>query len=304
MDSDYFDSTSTHLTRPNLVTALAVAEQKMLSSCLTNHAVSKYSKVEDALKYHLSCRGKRVRGQIALDSASALKLPDQSGFLIAAVCELLHNASLVHDDIQDKDTCRRGVQSVWIKYGEDIAICLGDLMISASYGLLAELMEFQPTPLILKKTHQAILTTIYGQGGDLASHVSKMSLFDYCELAAAKSGPLIGLPVELALLTAGIEDKSKFIQRAARDLGVAYQLFDDLKDWQTLRRTKKNGSRELNAVLIVSSDILRKKGFDAVKILAKEKITDAVTSARQIPNGAGRPLIALADKLSSLFSNY
>ena len=66
-----------------------------------------------------------------------------------------------------------------------------------------------------------------------------MSLFEYCELAAAKSGPLIGLPVELSLLTAGIEDKSKFIQRAARDLGVAYQLFDDLKDWQTLRRTKK-----------------------------------------------------------------
>ena len=275
----------------------------MLEQCLTETDLAKHSKIEEALKYHLSFGGKRIRGQIALDGTRTLSLPTSVTIQIAAICELLHNASLIHDDIQDKDTQRRGVESVWIRYGEEVAICLGDLMISAAYGVLGQLMRNIPNPLFLSKIHQAIVTTIYGQGGDLASHVSKMSLFEYCQLAAAKSGPLIGLPVQLSLIASGLEGACKHVEAASRDLGVAYQLFDDLKDWQNLRRIKKNGSRELNAVLIVSSNILKSKGFEAVKILAKEKTNDAILNARKIPLNAGKPLISLANNLNLLFTN-
>tara|TARA_B100000902_G_C27188251_1_gene852514 strand:- start:34 stop:948 length:915 start_codon:yes stop_codon:yes gene_type:complete len=304
MNPDDLEQASVPEISSRLGQRLRLVEDKMRNYCVTQHAIANYSRVEEALDYHLSQGGKKIRAQIALDAAKTQELSIEIGVLIAAICELLHNASLIHDDIQDKDTQRRGVDSIWLKFGEDVAICLGDLMISAAYGACGELMKLSsPNPILLEKTHDSIRTTIYGQGGDLASHISKMSLFEYCELAAAKSGPLIGLPVELALATKGIKTDPNTISRAARDLGVAYQLVDDLKDWQNLRRIKKNGSRELNAVLIVSSDLLRSKGFDAVKILAKEKTNDAIINASQIPFGAGEPLIQLANNLNSLFAD-
>ncbi len=304
MNPGHLERFSTAKTNARLEQQLSLVEAKMAEYCVTEHTISSYSRVEEALKYHLLQGGKKIRAQIALDSAESQGLSVEVGIMNAAICELLHNASLIHDDIQDKDTQRRGVDSIWLKFGEDIAICLGDLMISAAYGAVGELMKLSsPNPAILEKTHQSIRTTIYGQGGDLASHVSKMSLFEYCELAAAKSGPLIGLPVELALAVRGVNTDPTIISKAARDLGVAYQLVDDLKDWQNLHRIKKNGSRELNAVLIVSSDLLRSKGFDAVKILAKEKTNDAIINASQIPFGAGEPLIKLANNLNSLFAD-
>ncbi len=303
MDPVFPSQTTSHLVKTEFLGPLRLMEKKMLQHCLADKSISKYSKVNEALNYHLCCGGKRIRAQIAIQTAKTLELSTEIAVLIASICELLHNASLIHDDIQDKDTQRRGVESVWLKFGEDVAICLGDLMISAAYRVLGDLLKLAPMPILLNKTHDSIRTTIYGQGGDLASHVSKISLFDYCELAAAKSGPLIGLPVELALVVANLDNGSTVVSEAARDLGVAYQLVDDLKDWQNLRRIKKNGSRELNAVLIVSSDILRSQGFESVKLLTKEKINDAIINAKKIPKCAGKALIEIANDLNTLFIN-
>ena len=57
----------------------------------------------EAARYHLNCGGKRIRAKIAIEAAHALELSGQNSLIIAAVSELLHNASLVHDDLQDGD---------------------------------------------------------------------------------------------------------------------------------------------------------------------------------------------------------
>ena len=191
---------------------------------------------------------------------------------------------------------------MWLKYGEETAICLGDLMMSSAYGVLADIISQTNNPSILTLTHQTIARTIYGQSGDLASDVSSMSLHDYCEIAAAKSGPLIGLPVSIALNAKKIEHDPSVVAKAASEVGVAYQLLNDLNDWHDSRHLKANGSREVNAVLIVSSNHLKTKGIDAVKILAKEKTNDAIINANKVPFGAGEPLVTLAKQLNFMLS--
>ena len=91
------------------------------------------SRVVDAARYHFSAGGARVRAQLGLDAASALNLSAQASMACAVAPELLHNASLIHDDLQDGDAMRRDTPAVWSRYGKGTAISAGDLLISAAY---------------------------------------------------------------------------------------------------------------------------------------------------------------------------
>ena len=75
--------------------------------------------------------GGRVRAKLGLEAAEILNLDDPGRLACACGPELLHNASLVHDDLQDRDETRRGHPAVWRRFGPAAAISIGDLMISA-----------------------------------------------------------------------------------------------------------------------------------------------------------------------------
>jgi geranylgeranyl diphosphate synthase type I len=78
---------------------------------------------------HLASGGKRLRASLALCATRALGGSPCAGVAWAAACEMLHNASLVHDDLQDGDTLRRGQPTVWSRYGAAQAVNVGDLML-------------------------------------------------------------------------------------------------------------------------------------------------------------------------------
>ena len=86
--------------------------------------------------YHMSTGGKRIRGRLALDSALALGVDPSGAVAWAAACELMHNASLVHDDLQDGDMVRRGHEALWVKYGREQAINAGDLLLMLPFVAL------------------------------------------------------------------------------------------------------------------------------------------------------------------------
>lgn len=68
--------------------------------------------------YHLKSGGQRLRAKLALHTSVCVGLSEEDGFSLAATAELLHNASLIHDDLQDRDRSRRGRGTVWVVYGE------------------------------------------------------------------------------------------------------------------------------------------------------------------------------------------
>lgn len=67
--------------------------------------------------YHLMTGGSRIRMRVCLDTSLCLGVNDEDAMRLASAVELLHNASLIHDDIQDGDSLRRGLSAVWVKFG-------------------------------------------------------------------------------------------------------------------------------------------------------------------------------------------
>ena len=87
------------------------------------------SSLPEMTSYHMSTGGKRLRALLPLAVAESLGRPARDLVPFGAACELLHNATLVHDDLQDGDTIRRDQPTIWVKYGEARAINLGDAML-------------------------------------------------------------------------------------------------------------------------------------------------------------------------------
>ncbi|MBP2280565.1 geranylgeranyl diphosphate synthase type II [Psychrobacter sp. PL19] len=181
--------------------------------------------------FHLNSGGNRSRAKFCLEAGVALQLPIKSIIALACTIELLHNASLIHDDIQDSEAVRRGRQAVWKKYGKSHAICAGDVMISAAYGALADIGSHPALAALLGQTHQAVSTTIKGQSQDLDA-TDNVSEKEYEKIAAMKSGPLIQLTLSLPLLMADMGEHVETAHNALQKFAVAYQIVDDLGDWQ------------------------------------------------------------------------
>ena len=106
--------------------------------------------------FHLASGGSRTRAKLCIEAGLALQLHAKTIIALASSIELLHNASLIHDDLQDADATRRGRQSVWKKYGKSHAVCAGDVMIAAAFGSLANVETFSSLPAILMQTQEAV----------------------------------------------------------------------------------------------------------------------------------------------------
>lgn len=240
---------------------------------------------------HLSSPGKQVRARLALHSARSLGLDLRSAVAIAAASELIHNASLVHDDIQDGSDLRRGISTLWARHGRDVAICAGDLMISAAYAALAQ-VGGPHVPHAVARMHARISQVIHGQVSDLAARDSSATtFFQYRTIAVDKSAPLLGLPVELSLILAGRLDCLVQAERAADAFALAYQMADDLEDVES---DMANGS--LNAVAIFAREMPIERARLLVRRLVNRTFRQASRLAGSLPSDSGALMAAMADQ--------
>ena len=200
--------------------------------------------LHEALTYHLDSGGKRLRARLALTAAFDIGLDWSEAVAIATACELLHNASLVQDDLQDRDGMRRQRAAVWHRFGTNTALALTDLMISAAYRALA---DTDACPVLLSRTHDAVAETVVGQHNDLEGD-SNGSLARYLRTAAQKSAPLFALALELPLLAAGRDDLAELACATAYEFALAYQIVDDCRDVATETAC---GAGAANAVLVL-----------------------------------------------------
>lgn len=180
---------------------------------------------------HLSTGGKLLRARLALSTCAALGGSAFDAIDWAVAVELLHNASLIHDDIQDGDRLRRGKPSLWARYGTAQAINAGDLLLMLPFrALRAYPAGLQATLVQILAEHAE--TTVRGQIHELAvRHDPKDAWSDYVAVASGKTGTLFALPVRGAAQIAGVPpDRADRIAAAFASIGVLYQLQDDLLD--------------------------------------------------------------------------
>ncbi len=244
--------------------------------------------MKQAALHHLGSGGARVRAGLALQSASALSLSSQTACALSAACELLHNASLVHDDLQDGDALRRDEMAVWKRFGPNAAICLGDLMVSAAYAAIANAAT-ERLPEMIAHTHQRVSSVIGGQHADLASDCPTIA--DYNEIVRMKSGPLLGLPVELCLLAANLTEQVSAAIKASDAIAIAYQITDDISDVE-----KDIDSGGLNFLALLHSDMPSR--VRTARVQAADYACAAITVAKTLPEGSGEGLVFLAEKFT------
>ncbi|GAA2083803.1 family 2 encapsulin nanocompartment cargo protein polyprenyl transferase [Streptomyces albiaxialis] len=168
--------------------------------------------------------GKGVRGALALASARAVGGTAEQAVAAAAGVELVHNFSLLHDDLMDRDATRRGRPAVWARFGEGPAVLTGDALLVLAMEALAD------EPGAVAELCEALLVLVGGQGADLEFETRGDVRLDEClRMAAGKTAPLLSAACALGALAAGAApERTAALRRFGHHLGVAFQLTDDL----------------------------------------------------------------------------
>jgi geranylgeranyl diphosphate synthase type II len=179
-----------------------------------------------------------LRGAPGTRGADSVALPD-SVRRVALAVEAFHKASLVHDDIEDDDTFRYGRTTLHRQYGVGTAINIGDYLLGLGYRLVArERKELSGdcTADILNKLAEAHLKLSEGQGAELLWRDAldkSLTALDALKIYALKTAPAFEAALFCGLRLAGPADSyEKAVIEFSKNLGVAFQILNDLKDWE------------------------------------------------------------------------
>lgn len=182
---------------------------------------------------HIAAGGKRLRARLALSAVQALGGRPESGVAWGASCELLHNASLIHDDIQDGDELRRGRKALWVSHGVAQAINAGDLCIALGYSVLglvpgSDALRWQLTSLVARSSRRIV----EGQSEEMSLLASGVpGWLEYASCVQGKTSALFALPVEgAALITGRSPEEAAGLADACRPMGLLFQMQDDILD--------------------------------------------------------------------------
>ncbi len=184
--------------------------------------------------HQLRTGGKRLRGGLPMAIVAAAGGPLPAALTLGAALELVHNGTLVHDDVQDNDRLRRGQPTLWTVHGVPQAINAGDGLLVAPLAMLVRDPAMPPgagaelTALLA----EAIVETIRGQVADIAlrDHPHP-GLDDLVAVHLAKTAPLFGVCLQGAAVLLGLDAAAQAqAQVCARALGLAFQVRDDLLD--------------------------------------------------------------------------
>ncbi len=201
------------------------------------------------LAYQFSSQGKRVRPTLTLAVGQALGVPYEVTTPFALALEVIHNACLIRDDIEDADEIRRGIPALWCEFGIDSALNVGDYLIMDAFCLVNE----SPVPphiltALQREFSEALRATSVGQAADLNARGAKcLNLSEWERIASLKTARLFGLSLTGPALIAQLSDSTlESLKKSCRELGIAFQLRDDLLDltWAKGRDRPANDVRE------------------------------------------------------------
>ena len=252
------------------------------------------SALHDAVRYHYRTPGSEARATLCLSASLALGLNAESAARLAASVETLHNASLIQDDLQDRDELRRGKTAIWKQFGPDVAINATDLLIATAFELAASASSGSAHRLVSTMS-RAIARTLQGQTKDLDAS-RDLNVDQAIAVAKEKSGPLFSLSLELPLVLSGHFYFLSMAREAGAAFGIGYQIFDDMHD---RARDRESGNFSNLALLAGSSGDSGLLSMESAEDLAHHYLQEAASGAAALPDGCGA---LLADKCTELLS--
>src|SRR5215468_5895267 len=183
--------------------------------------------LREASKHILEAGGKRVRPRLTLLAYEAVGGTDLDSVIpVAAAVELVHTATLVHDDINDHGTLRRGRPTVNARWGRTFALLTGDYLFTKVYELMA---PFKDLNIVFADATVALV-----EGETLQAAAAKSGQLDretYTRIIAKKTASLFAAAVKLgAMLAGGSAEQITALEQYGFNLGLAFQIVDDILD--------------------------------------------------------------------------
>lgn len=237
--------------------------------------LSLYSESEfiGPLKYSLD-GGKRIRPIILVLSSESVGKVDENTYSASCAVEFLHMESVIHDDIIDNETLRRQKDPFHIKYGYNTSILTGDFVL----GLILNISSRLDNPRITKDLATTAMLMSEGEmiEGQLESS-EDVTFDDYLKVIEYKTATAFEVASRIgAIIGGGTEEQIEALTEYGKNIGIAYQIRDDLLDW-------KNEDKLFNLLIKKSND--PRDVFNKMEEMLKYYSEKARSGLRKIPEG-------------------
>lgn len=282
-------------TKQNINTKALV---EAVDNVMLNATQSEVELLEDASRHIISSGGKRVRPQMLLLTYLALGGDNLDYALpVAASVEMVHTASVVHDDINDHGLMRRGRPSVNALYGRTFALLTGDFLFTKVYELMAEYTEANK---VLARATKAL---VEGETLQAAAVKNKdLSKEMYMRVIGLKTAELFSAATELGALLAGANTQTQnAMGEFGYKIGMAFQIIDDVlditSDTEQLGKTagvdaeQGKGIGSVNGkdpMETIRQEVMQGDAIEQGKAMARQFVNDALEQLDVLPAGEAR----------------
>lgn len=223
---------------PNAVERLAVLMSEDLAAVdaiIHDRMQSPVGMIPNLAAHLVDAGGKRIRPLITLAAARLLGGGGDGARKLAAAVEFIHSATLLHDDVVDESSMRRGKESANVLWGNASSVLVGDFLFARSFNLMVETGDIQ----VLDILARAASVIAEGEVMQLAAaNDAETTRERYMEIVAAKTAALFAAAARSGAIAAGRPGaEANALETFGRELGLAFQLVDDALDYGGLSNT-------------------------------------------------------------------
>lgn len=275
-------------------------ELTLVLDLMKKNVKCKDKKIENSIVELIESGGKLLRPAFVLIGSNFGEYDREKSIPTAAVIEMIHMASLVHDDVIDDSKLRRGQETIQSKYGKDYAVYIGDYLFCVCFKILATSSSLQA----IKMDSRAMSKICMGEINQLnARYSTKLSIKDYLSRISGKTAELFSLSLSLGAAECDAnKDVVRTLYNIGHNLGMAFQIIDDILDYEgndeSIRKSAGNDLKQgIYTSPFIYASINNPKEFE--KFIGNEYITDDdikdIVEKVKINNGV-RDARELADK--------
>jgi geranylgeranyl diphosphate synthase type I len=256
------------------------------------------SNLIEAARQYPYAGGKRMRPSMVIAACGAVGGDKKKAVPLAVAIEYIHNFTLIHDDLMDGDSERRGMVTSHVKYGMPTAVLAGDALFAKAFEIISDMdVPADVMRKVLKVTTVAVWDLARGQEMDVNNETGEVTMDAYIETIRLKTSVLFAAGAAGGALVGGADDRTvKAIHEYAMSLGVAFQMYDDILG--VIGDPKKTGKSAGNDIRKGKKTVIVCHAFDSIKdkktlaefrsILGKIDATDAeIEKARKILKDSG-----------------
>ncbi len=248
---------------------------KIVNKHLNSKLKGNPKKLYDAAGHLIVNGGKRLRPYMVIRSCQILGGKTPNAITVASAVEMVHNFTLVHDDIMDNDEMRHGVPTVHKKFGMPVAILAGDVLFSKAYQIITESkLSANATTQLVSRLAKACVDVCEGQLLDVKMAEEKKipTQAEYIAMIGKKTAALFDVSCSMGAICATTKSKDiSNLSAFGRNLGIAFQITDDLigvmGDLKVTKKPVGNDLREGKKSLPILMAIKLAKGKNKKTIL-------------------------------------